>query len=140
MTNVESCQKQIGLALTLGDFTGASNLFIVKSNHCILCGIVQLGIDTTMGFGVVLDTLKSYFQMDQQVDINPYLTKAIAPHHSKAYTLLTPSKCTSKPIYLLASWTLNPISLHFILFRFMRVYGGKDSKMGFGVRFPCNQI
>ena len=49
---------------------------------------------------VGLGSLKSFFQLDHQVDINLYLTKATALHHSKELASLRPPWCTFNPIHL----------------------------------------
>ena len=63
---------------------------------------------------VVLGSLKSFFQLDYQVDISLYLSKATAPYHSRKLVGLKPSWCTFNPIGLFFSfWDLkmNFISL-----------------------------
>ena len=54
---------------------------------------------------VVLGSLKSFFQLDQQVDISLYLMKATAFCTSRIIDL-KPTRCTFNPISLLASSTL----------------------------------
>ena len=39
---------------------------------------------------VVLKSLESFFQWDHQIDISPYLTEAIALHHSRELASLKP--------------------------------------------------
>ena len=50
---------------------------------------------------VVLGSLKYVFQLDQQVDITLYLTKAIALHHSRESAGLEPPWYIVSPIGLL---------------------------------------
>ena len=50
----------------------------------------------------------------EDLDISLYLTEATALRHSKEWTYLTPSWCIFDPISLSTSWTLTPISFHFI--------------------------
>ena len=45
-------------------------------------------------------SIKSFFQLDYQVDISLYLPEAAALHHSKESTNLKPSSCAFSPIDL----------------------------------------
>ena len=63
---------------------------------------------------VVLGSLKSFFQLDHQVDISLYLTEATALRHSMKLANLRPSWCAFRLISILASLTLKSISIHFI--------------------------
>ena len=49
---------------------------------------------------VVLGSLKSFFQLDQQVDINHYLIEATVLRHSRELVGLKPSRCALNPISL----------------------------------------
>ena len=62
---------------------------------------------------VVLRRLKSFFQMDHQVNVSIYLTQATTLHHSRELASLTSSWCIISPIRLLASKTFKPISFHY---------------------------
>ena len=46
---------------------------------------------------VVLGNLKWFFELDNQVEINVYLTEATALRHSKELADLTPSSCQLVP-------------------------------------------
>ena len=50
---------------------------------------------------IILGSLKSFFQLDHQVEISLYLTEATALRHSWKLGGLTPSWCTFSPISLL---------------------------------------
>ena len=59
-------------------------------------------------------SLKSFFQLDQQVNISPYLKETSTLRHSRELTGLKPSSCTFNPISLLGfpNFKIDFISIH----------------------------
>jgi hypothetical protein len=62
---------------------------------------------------VLLGSLKSFLQLNHQVDISLYLTEAMALCHSRHLVGLTPSQSTLSPCSLLAPQTLVSIPFHY---------------------------
>ena len=62
---------------------------------------------------VILGSLKSFFQLNHQVDISLYLTEATSLCHSRDLVGLTTSRCTLSPCSLLAFQTLVSIPFHY---------------------------
>ena len=62
---------------------------------------------------VVLGSLKSFFQIDHQADINIYFTKAKALHHFRESTRWKLLWCHLVSLGFMAYMTLKPTSLHF---------------------------
>lgn len=69
---------------------------------------------------VVLGSLKSFCQVDHEVDSSLHLTKATALRHSKKVAILTPSWGTFSPTNLVAFqiFKINLVALHFYITSF----------------------
>jgi hypothetical protein len=65
--------------------------------ECPLCNHVRDKFPSLFE-NVVLENLKSFLQLNHQVDINLYLTKATALRHSRDLVDFKPSWCTFSPI------------------------------------------
>lgn len=67
----------------------------------------------------VLSSLKSFSSLDHPVDNSLHLIETTPICSLRESTSLTPSRCTSSPIYLLTSWT-SETKLHCLSFRMLR--------------------
>ena len=63
---------------------------------------------------IIPGSLKSFCQLDQQVNISLYLMEASALHHSREFASLKPSWCTFNPSSLFGflDFQINLISLY----------------------------
>ena len=70
---------------------------------------------------VVPRSMKSFFRLDQQVNISLYLIEAIALRHSRELIGLKPSWCTFNPISLFGFPDFKSVSFHWVLNNYLYV-------------------
>ena len=95
--------EQLSLSLEILDYGTFAPIMQLKMMHLSCWNvpyITPLEISSHHYLRRSSRNLKSFFQLDHQVDISLYLTEATTPRHSRELAGLKPSSCTFNPISL----------------------------------------